>query len=228
MEEMEDLIQKEIEKEETAAHIAQKEAEEDAELAKVGRLLDENGELKNKYDSTFPQKYQQIRLSVQFDQDDERPLEEDAEPMQEEENPDHAGTDHSSENENIDPSESDKIHEKEEGNCTQEDEDVQEDVEKGMEASETSDVEIEGEDLLSSDEDLDEVIKDHAITTYRQEVDVKPLKTLTSKEKRRIERNMRPKKAGVHFYDTVDVKNKRGSNQVKTKPSKPYKRPRHK
>ncbi|KAK7076636.1 Nucleolar GTP-binding protein 2 [Halocaridina rubra] len=84
--------------------------------------------------------------------------------------------------------------------------------------SSDDDKEIIGADELSSDEEIMTPAGSFAVTSVRKmrrkrkirlgEEDEIPTKTLTSKERRRIEREQKRKKIGSNFYEVTNVKNR--------------------
>ncbi|KAK4304969.1 hypothetical protein Pmani_023112 [Petrolisthes manimaculis] len=84
--------------------------------------------------------------------------------------------------------------------------------------------EMIGEDLLSSDEEVYTSAGQFSVTPVRKlrrkrkrrpDEEGPEEKTLTSKQRRRIEREQKPKKIGVHYYEYANVKNR---NRDKVKP----------
>lgn len=93
---------------------------------------------------------------------------------------------------------------------------------KSVASNEESD-EFIGEDELSSDEEVSTTAGSFTVSSMRKvrrKRKIRPgeeeqihLITTTSKERRRMEREQKPKKAGTHFYEVTNVKN-RNRNKV--------------
>lgn len=93
---------------------------------------------------------------------------------------------------------------------------------KSVASNEESD-EFIGEDELSSDEEVSTTAGSFTVSSIRKvrrKRKIRPgeeeqihLITTTSKERRRMEREQKPKKAGTHFYEVTNVKN-RNRNKV--------------
>ncbi|MCL4131885.1 UNVERIFIED_CONTAM: hypothetical protein GTU68_037640, partial [Idotea baltica] len=193
------------ENEQTQKHIEEEEELEEEELKKVGRIIktkeeEQQEELahermqQQEQAPIVKQNLRRINLTLQYDDDDTKPLEED------------------SVEENFEGEESELEEEEEE-----EDDEAMEGEERD---SDDDGRKIEGEDLLSSDSDIDgkeevEVVPERKIRRKKKvrKDELRP-QVMKSKDRRRIEREQKIKKVGSNFYEVANVKNRNRDKRV--------------
>lgn len=184
-------------------------------------LQTENGD-KKKFEPKLAQDFSKIRVDLQYEGDDVQPLEEQSleagipsddegdEDDVEEEAPVEE-TEATVANENVSAGEKEQIDEEVEDSFDDED------------SGEMAEEDEESDDSTSKPKDKKLKLKSRTITksgvftvtpasrkTKISDTDVteNPRKKLTSKERRKQDRDQKKKKIGAHFYDVVNVKNK--------------------
>merc|ERR1712137_683498 len=164
-------------------------------------LQTENGD-KKKFEPKLAQDFSKIRVDLQYEGDDVQPLEEQSSVEE---------TEATVANENVSAGEKEQIDEEVEDSFDDED------------SGEMAEEDEESDDSTSKPKDKKFKLKSRTITksgvftvtpaslkTKISDTDVteNPRKKLTSKERRKQDRDQKKKKIGAHFYDVVNVKNK--------------------